>query len=58
MTAYDQTPKHNDGTLAGIGGDLPTWVTDSGEAIDLGGDGITYNGTGPRTGPNDLQNFP
>ncbi|MFI5454651.1 MAG: FG-GAP-like repeat-containing protein [Isosphaerales bacterium] len=57
-TAYDQTPNHNDGTLAGTNGDLPTWVNDSGEAIDLGGDGITYNSNAPRQGPNNFQNFP
>ena len=26
LTAYDLTPNHNDGTLAGFNGDLPTWV--------------------------------
>ncbi len=30
----------------------------SGQAIDLGDDGVTDNGDGPRQGPNDLQNFP
>ena len=29
-----------------------------GQAIDLGNDGVTYNATSPRQGPNDLQNFP
>ena len=58
LTAYDQTPNHDDATLAGIGDDLPTWFTGVGEAIDLGGDGITYNANTPRTGPNDLQNYP
>ncbi len=57
-TAYDQTPNHNDGTLAGINGDLPTWIIGSGQAIDLGDDGITYNSSAPRQGPNNLQNFP
>ena len=57
-TAYDQTPNHNDGTLAGLNGDLPTWVVAGGEAIDLGDDGITYNAGSPRQGPNNLQNFP
>jgi Concanavalin A-like lectin/glucanases superfamily/FG-GAP-like repeat len=57
-TANDQSPNHHDGTLSGINGDLPTWFVTSGEAIDLGGDGITYNAGAPRQGPNDLQNFP
>ena len=30
----------------------------TGQAIDLGDDGVTYNGTAPRQGPNNLQNFP
>ena len=30
----------------------------SGQAIDLGFDGVTANFTSPRTGPNELQNFP
>ena len=59
QTVHDITPHHNDGTLAGPGGDLPTWVaTGIGAAIDLGGDGITYNSTSPRQGPNNIQNFP
>jgi len=29
-----------------------------GQAIDLGDDGVTDNGTAPRQGPNNLQNFP
>jgi hypothetical protein len=29
-----------------------------GQAIDLGNDGITYNSSSPRQGPNNLQNFP
>ncbi len=59
LTAYDQTPSHNDGTLAGPWGfSLPTWVAPTGEAIDLGGDGITYNSSSPRQGPNSFQNFP
>jgi hypothetical protein len=29
-----------------------------GQAIDLGGDGVTYNASAPRLGPNNLQNFP
>ncbi|HKI21085.1 MAG TPA: LamG domain-containing protein, partial [Isosphaeraceae bacterium] len=57
-TAYDQTPNHNDGTLAGTNGDLPTWVIGSGVAIDLGDDGITYNSSAPRQGSNNFQNFP
>ena len=47
-TAYDQTANHNDGTLAGVDGDLPTWLLGTGEAIDLGNDGITYNAVSPR----------
>ena len=60
LTAHDLTPNHNDGTLAGLSGDLPTWagVSGSGLAIALGNDGITYNSTSPRQGPNNLQNFP
>ena len=30
----------------------------SGQAIDLGDDGVTGNGSGPRTGPDELQNDP
>jgi hypothetical protein len=30
----------------------------TGQAIDLGGDGVTYNYTSPRQGANNLQNFP
>jgi hypothetical protein len=30
----------------------------TGQAIDLGGDGVTDNATSPRQGPNNLQNFP
>jgi hypothetical protein len=30
----------------------------TGQAIDLGDDGVTDNGTTPRQGPNNLQNFP
>ncbi len=30
----------------------------AGQAIDLGDDGVTENGTAPRQGPNNLQNFP
>ena len=30
----------------------------TGQAIDLGDDGVTYDGTTPRQGPNNLQNFP
>jgi hypothetical protein len=29
-----------------------------GQAIDLGNDGVTYNSTSPRSGPNNEQNFP
>jgi len=58
LTAQDVTSNHNDGTLAGSSGDLPTWVVPGGEAIDLGDDGITYNATSPRQGPNNFQNFP
>ena len=57
-TAYDQTPNHNDGTLAGTDGDLPTWIIGSGQAIDLGDDGVTYNAAAPREGPDNDQNFP
>ena len=60
LTAHDLTPHHNDGTLAGPNGDLPTWPGGSSSelAIDLGNDGITDNSTSPRQGPNNLQNFP
>ena len=30
----------------------------TGQAIDIGNDGVTYDATSPRQGPNDLQNFP
>ncbi len=58
MTAYDLTSNANNGTLSGFGGDLPTWTVAAGEAIDLGGDAITYNASSPRQGPNNYQNFP
>ena len=63
LTAYDQTANHNDGTLGQIEYYYgyyapPIWVSGSGEAIDLAGDGITYNAAAPRQGPNNLQNFP
>ena len=51
----DTQPSRRD--AGGVDGDLPTWVT-SGAAIDLGGDGITYNSASPRQGPNNLQNSP
>ncbi len=53
---HDLTSNHQDGTLSALSGDLPTWV--GGDAIDLGDDGITYNASSPRQGPNNLQNFP
>ncbi len=34
LTAHDQTPNHNDGTLTGVDSAIPTWVINSGEAID------------------------
>ena len=58
LTAHDQSPNHLDGTLAGSNGDLPTWSSSRGLAIDLGDDGMTRNSTSPRQGPNNLQNFP
>ncbi len=58
LTAHDLTPDQDDGTLTGPSGDLPTWVVAEGEAIDLGNDGITYNGATPRQGPNNFQNYP
>ncbi len=58
LTASDQTPNGNDGTLGGFNDDLPIWVNGSGQAIDLGGDGNTYNSLAPRQGPNNLQNSP
>ncbi len=54
---HDLTTNHNDGWLSGYYGYRPTWVS-SGEAIDLGGNGVVYNSTSPRQGPNNLQNFP
>ena len=58
LIAHDLTSNQNDGTLAGPNGDVPTWVIPSGEAIDLGNDGITYNSTSPRQGPEQLPEFP
>ena len=58
LTAHDLTPNAHSGTLSGFNGDLPTWLMADGEAIDLGDDGITYNGNSPRQGPNNFQNFP
>jgi hypothetical protein len=46
-TAYDATANHRDATLY-----------TSTQAIDLGGDGVTYNAPSPRQGPNNLQNYP
>ena len=45
-------------TLAGTYGHLPTWPSNRGLALDLGGDGVTDNSSSPRQGPNHLQNFP
>jgi hypothetical protein len=57
-TAFDATANHRDAALATTGTDLPAWVGRSGLAIDLGGDGVTYNAPAPRQGPNNLQNYP
>ena len=45
LTAHDQTPNGNDGTLAGLNGGLPAWVVPGNAGIDLGDDGITANST-------------
>ena len=45
LTATDQTPNGNDGTLAGLNGGLPAWVVPGNAGIDLGDDGITANST-------------
>ena len=58
LKAHDQTANHNDGDLMGVLGHVPVWVSSPGVAIDLAGDGVTYNGASPRQGPNNLQNFP
>ena len=58
LTAHDQGPGHNDATLTGTDGNVPTWSSSSGLAIDLGDDGMTRNSASPRQGPNNLQNFP
>jgi hypothetical protein len=58
LTAHDLSPHHDDATLAGIDGHLPTWSSSGGVAIDLGDDGVTANSPAPRQGANDLQNFP
>ncbi len=34
LIAHDQTPNHNDATLTGLYSATPTWVINSGEAID------------------------
>ena len=41
-TAQDSTPNHRDGVLASAGGSVPVRVTGLSQAIDLGGDGVTY----------------
>ena len=58
LTAHDATPNHDDGTLTGTNGDLPTWSDSSGLGIGLGSDGISSNSTKVRRGPNELQNDP
>jgi hypothetical protein len=58
LTAHDLSLNHDDATLAGVNGHLPTWSSSVGLAIDLGDDGVTDNSTTPRLGPNDFQNFP
>ncbi len=58
LTARDLTSNGNNGTLSGFNGDVPTWAAPAGVAVDLGDDGITYNATAPRQGPNNFQNFP
>ncbi len=45
LTAHDQTPNGNDGTLAGLNGGLPAWVVPGNAGIDLGDNGITANST-------------
>ncbi len=57
-TAHDSTAHHRDAALAATGSMLPEWVSEPGQAIDLGGDGITYNLLSRRQGPNNLQNYP
>ena len=57
-TAHDLTSNHRDATLSTTGSSLPAWVGSGGQAIDLGGDGLTENAPAPRQGPNQLQNFP
>jgi hypothetical protein len=57
---------HNDGPGVTVTGDasVGNQITanrifgNTGQAIDLGKDGVTANSTAPRQGPNDLQNFP
>ncbi len=52
------------GTFAGDTSSVGNQVTanrifgNGGPAIDLGDDGVTYNSSVPRQGPNNLQNFP
>jgi hypothetical protein len=57
-TAFDATPNHRDATMATRGNSLPTWVSNASQAIDLGGDGVTYPAASLRQGPNHLQNYP
>jgi hypothetical protein len=58
LTEHDLSANHNDAILAGVNGHLPSWSSSAGLAIDLGGDGVTYNASSPRQGPNNFQNFP
>ena len=54
---------NNGGPGVGVGG-VGDQITgnrifgNTGQAIDLGDDGVTYNFSAPRQGPNNLQNFP
>ena len=45
---------------ASVGNDIAanSIFGNTGQAIDLGDDGVTENAAAPRQGPNDLQNFP
>ena len=57
-TAHDATPNHRDAVLASAGGSVPVGSRGSVQAIDLGGDGVTYSSPSAAQGPNRLQNYP
>src|SRR5262249_29160525 len=58
ITAHDASAHHFDAALTTVGYALPVWIVDKGQAIDLGGDGVTTIAASSVHGPNHLQNYP